>query len=134
MINCSKFVCSKNLLDTILLLLDSVRAIIIFRVNWSTAVLNLLRSRINWIRAISIICVNCLNCQPLYIRTVDTVKTHINFAGIAITQQIQSNSVITNRLGLTKFVRYNREFVVSEFVNAVDMEFGTEKMGKICSL
>ena len=41
---------------------------------------------------------------------------------------IQSNSAITNRLGLTKFVRYNREFVVSEFVNAVDMDFGTEKM------
>ncbi len=90
MINCSKFVCSKNLLDTILLLLDSVRAIIIFCFNWSTAVLNLLRSRINWIRAISIICVNCSNCRPLYIRTVDTVKTDINFARIAITRQIFS--------------------------------------------
>jgi hypothetical protein len=43
---------------------------------------------------------------------------------------IQSNSVITNRLGLIKFVRYNREFVfvVSEFINVVNMDFGTEKM------
>ena len=89
MINCSKFVCSKNLLDTILLLLDSIRAIIIFLVNWSTAVLNLLSCRINWIWAIDIICVNCSNCQPLYIRTVDTnIKTDINFARIAITRQI----------------------------------------------
>jgi hypothetical protein len=47
---------------------------------------------------------------------------------------LQSNSVITNRLGLAEFVRYNREFVVSEFVNVVNMDFGTEKMGKICSL
>ena len=38
MIICSNFVCSKNLLDTILLLLDSVRAIIIFRVNCSNPV------------------------------------------------------------------------------------------------
>jgi hypothetical protein len=37
-INCSKFVCSKNLLDTILLLLDSIRAIIIFLVNCSNPV------------------------------------------------------------------------------------------------
>ncbi len=89
MINCSKFVCSKNLLDTILLLLDSIRAIIIFLVNWSTAVLNLLSCRINWIQAIDIICVNCSNCRPLYIRTVDTnFKTDINFARIAITRQI----------------------------------------------
>jgi len=47
---------------------------------------------------------------------------------------IQSNSVITNCLGLAKFVRYNREFVVSQFDNVVNMDFGTEKMGKICSL
>ena len=89
MINCSKFVCSKNLLDTILLLLDSIRAIIIFLVNWSTAVLNLLSCRINWIRAIDIIMVNCSNCRPLNIRTVDTnIKTDINFAQIAINRQI----------------------------------------------
>ncbi len=37
-------------------------------------------------------------------------------------------------LGLAKFVRYNREFAVSEFANVVNMDFGTEKMGKICSL
>jgi hypothetical protein len=43
-------------------------------------------------------------------------------------QQIQSNSVITNRLELIKFVRYNWEFVVSEFINVVNMDFGTEKM------
>jgi hypothetical protein len=47
---------------------------------------------------------------------------------------LQSNSVITNRLGLTKFVCCNLEFVVSEFVNVVNMDFGTEKMGKICFL
>ncbi len=35
MIICSKFDCSKNLLDTILLLLDTVRAIIFFLVNCS---------------------------------------------------------------------------------------------------
>jgi hypothetical protein len=86
MINCSKFVCSKNLLDTILLLLDRIRAIIIFLVNWSTAVLNLLSCRINWIRAIDIIIVNCSNCRTLNIQTVDTnIKTDINFARIAIT-------------------------------------------------
>ncbi len=45
---------------------------------------------------------------------------------------LQSNSVITNRLGLIKFVRYNREFVVSELINVVNMDFGTEKMWKIC--
>ncbi len=89
MINCSKFVCSKNLLGKILLLLNSIRAIIIFLVNWSTAILNLLSCRINWIRAIDIICVNCSNCRPLYIRTVDTnIKTDLNFARIAITRQI----------------------------------------------
>ncbi len=89
MINCLKFVCSKNLLDTILLLLDSIRAIIIFLVNWSTAVLYLLSCRINWIRAIDIIIVNCLNCRPLNILTVDTnIKTYINFARIAINRQI----------------------------------------------
>ncbi len=91
MINCSKFVCSKNLLDTILLLLDSIRAIIIFLVNWSTAVLNLLSCRINWIRAIDInwYIVNCSNCWPLNIQTVDTnIKTDINFARIAINRQI----------------------------------------------
>jgi hypothetical protein len=89
MINCSKFVCSKNLLDAILLVLDSIRAIIIFLVNWLTAVFNLLSCRINWIRAIDIICVNCSNCRPLYIRTVDTnIKKDISFARIAITRQI----------------------------------------------
>ncbi len=89
MVNCSKFVCSKNLLDTILLLLDSIQAIIILLVNWSTAVLNLLSCRINWIPAIDSICVNCSNCRPLYIRTVDTnFKKDINFARIAITRQI----------------------------------------------
>jgi hypothetical protein len=81
MIICSKFDCSKNLLDTILLLLDTVRAIIFFLVNCSAAVLNLLSCRINWIRAINIIIVNCSNCRPLNIRTVDTnIKTDINFA------------------------------------------------------
>ncbi len=35
---CSKFDCSKNLLDTILLLLDTVRAIIFFLVNCSNPV------------------------------------------------------------------------------------------------
>ncbi len=79
MINCSKFVCSKNLLNTILLLLDSVREIIIFLFNWSTAVLNLLSCRINWIRAISIICVNCSHYRPFSIQTVDTVKRDKNF-------------------------------------------------------
>ena len=89
MIICSKFDCSKNLLDTILLLLDTVRAIIFFLVNCSTAVGNLLSCRINWIRAIDIICVNCSNCRPLNIRTVDTnIKTDINFARIAINRQI----------------------------------------------
>ena len=87
MIICLKFDCSKNLLDTILLLLDTVRAIIFFLVNCSTAVGNLLSCRINWIRAIYIFCVNCSNCRPIYIRTVDTVKTDINFAQIAITPQ-----------------------------------------------
>jgi hypothetical protein len=87
MIICSKFDCSKNLLDTILLLHDTVRAIIFFLVNCSTAVGNLLSCRINWIRAIYIFCVNCSNCRPIYIRTVDTVKTDINFARIAITRQ-----------------------------------------------
>jgi hypothetical protein len=38
MIICSKFDCSKNLLDTILLLLDTIRAIIIFLVNCSNPV------------------------------------------------------------------------------------------------
>jgi hypothetical protein len=85
MIICSKFVCSKNLLDTILLLLDTVRAIIFILVNCSTTAKNLLSCRINWIRAINYFCVNCSNCRPIYIRTVDTVKTDINFARIAIT-------------------------------------------------
>ena len=36
-----------------------------------------------------IIIVNCSNCRPLNIRTVDTnIKTDINFARIAITRQI----------------------------------------------
>ncbi len=97
MINCSKFVCSKNLLDTILLLLDSIRAIIIFLVNWSTAVLNLLSCRINWIRAIDINCVNRSNCRPLYIRTVDTnIKTDINFALIAIARTRTAGISIEN--------------------------------------
>ncbi len=39
-----------------------------------------------------------------------------------------------NHLELTKLVRYNREFVVSKFVHVVSMDFGTEKMGKICAL
>ncbi len=51
-----------------------------------------------------------------------------------VLSNIQSNSVITNRLGLAKFVRYNREFVVSKFVNVLNMDFGTKKMGKICLL
>ena len=34
-----------------------------------------------------------------------------------------------NRLGLIKFVCYKREFVVSEFINVLYMDFGTEKMG-----
>ena len=38
MIICLKFDCSKNLLDTILLLLDTIRAIIIFLVNCSNPV------------------------------------------------------------------------------------------------
>ncbi len=38
MINCLKFVCSKKLLDMILLLLDTIRAIIIFLVNCSNPV------------------------------------------------------------------------------------------------
>ncbi len=38
MIICSKFDCSKNLLNTILLLLDTIRAIIIFLVNCSNPV------------------------------------------------------------------------------------------------
>ena len=38
MIICSKFDCSKNLLDTILLLLNTIRAIIIFLVNCSNPV------------------------------------------------------------------------------------------------
>ncbi len=38
MIICSKFVCSKNLLDTIFHLLDTIRAIIIFFVNCSNPV------------------------------------------------------------------------------------------------
>jgi hypothetical protein len=42
--------------------------------------------------------------------------------------EIQSNSVITNRLGLIRFVCYNREFVVSKFISVVNMDFGTEKM------
>ncbi len=89
MIICSKLDCSKNLLNTILLLLDTFRAIIIFLVNCSTAVLNLLSCRINWIRAINIIIVNCSNCRPLNIPTVDTnIKTDINFARIAINRQI----------------------------------------------
>ncbi len=37
---CSKFDCSKNLLDTILLLLDTIRAIIIFLVNCSKIMKN----------------------------------------------------------------------------------------------
>jgi hypothetical protein len=35
---CSKFDCSKNLLDTIILLLDTIRAIIFFLVNCSNPV------------------------------------------------------------------------------------------------
>jgi hypothetical protein len=67
------------------IIVDSIQAIIIFLVNWSTAVLNLLSCRINWIRAIDIIIVNCSNCRPLNIQTVDTnIKTDINFARIAI--------------------------------------------------
>ena len=38
MVNCSNCDCSKNLLDTILLLLDTIRAIIIFLVNCSNPV------------------------------------------------------------------------------------------------
>jgi hypothetical protein len=33
-------------------------------------------------------------------------------------------------LGLTKFVCYNREFVVFEFVSVVYVDFGIEKKGK----
>ena len=39
----------------------------------------------------------------------------------------------SNRLGLAKFVRYNPKFVVNEFINVVNMNFGTEKMEKIYS-
>ncbi len=52
MIICSKFDCSKNLLDTILLLLDTVRAIIFFLVNCSNPVYLL---GMNWIRAVSLL-------------------------------------------------------------------------------
>ncbi len=59
-----------------------------YLVNWSTAVLKLLSCRINWIRAIDIIIVNCSKCRPLNIRTVDTnIKTDINFVRIAINRQ-----------------------------------------------
>jgi hypothetical protein len=40
-----------------------------------------------------------------------------------------SISVLANRLGLTNFI--TRKSIVSEFVNVVNMDFGTEKMGKI---
>ncbi len=80
MINCSKFVCSKNLLDTILLLLDSIRAIIIFLVNWSTAILNLLSCRINWIRAIDKFCVeqliSCQKCRANDCRAIKFRAVH----------------------------------------------------------
>ncbi len=79
MIICSKFDCSKNLLNTILLLLNTVRAIIFFLVNCSTAVGNLLSCRINWIWAINYFSVNCSNCRPIYIWTVVTVKTDTIF-------------------------------------------------------
>ncbi len=35
---------------------------------------------------------------------------------------------------MQKFVCYNGEFVVSEFVNVVNIDFGTEKISKISSL
>jgi len=44
---------------------------------------------------------------------------------------IKSISVIKNPSGLAKFVCYNWEFVVSEFGNVADKDFGTEKMGNI---
>ena len=66
MINCSKFVCSKKLLDTILLLLDSIRANNFYSVNWSTAVLNLFLMQ-DQLDSISFTFsqknINCSNCK-----------------------------------------------------------------------
>jgi len=55
-------------------------------------------------------------------------------ASVIMRLKLQSNSIIINCSGLTKFVCYNREIVVPKFVNVVNMDFGTLKMGKICSL
>ena len=55
MIICSKFDCSKNLLDTILLLLDTVRAIIIFLVNCSKIKNHEKSSAVRVFRAVSLL-------------------------------------------------------------------------------
>jgi hypothetical protein len=55
MIICSKFDCSKNLLDTILLLLDTVRAIIFFLVNCSKIKNHEKSSAIRVFRAVSLL-------------------------------------------------------------------------------
>ncbi len=55
MIICSKFDCSKNLLDTILLLLDTVRAIIFFLVNCSKIKNHGKSSAVRVFRAVSLL-------------------------------------------------------------------------------
>ena len=55
MIICSKFDCSKNLLDRILLLLDTIRAIIFFLVNCSKIKNNEKSSAVRVFRAVSLL-------------------------------------------------------------------------------
>ena len=55
MIICSKFDCSKNLLDTILLLLNTVRAIIFFLVNCSKIKNHEKSSAVRVFRAVSLL-------------------------------------------------------------------------------
>jgi hypothetical protein len=55
MIICSKFDCSKNLLDTILLLLDTVREIIFFLVNCSKIKNHEKSSAVRVFRAVSLL-------------------------------------------------------------------------------
>ncbi len=52
---CSKFDCSKNLLDTILLLLDTIRAIIFFLVNCSKIKNHEKSSAVRVFRAVSLL-------------------------------------------------------------------------------
>ncbi len=53
-------------------------------------------------------------------------NTEINRENL-ISMEIQSNSVITNSLGPVKFVRYNREFILTGVIYVLYIGFGTKK-------